>query len=497
MNAYEARQIAAGLSFETKAFIGGKFIAAQSGGVFPTVNPGTGQQIAEVSACEAADIDAAVRVARARFESGAWSRAAPKHRKAVLLRFADLIERDSTELAVMESLDSGKALNDALNIDLPDLIETIRWHAETADKIYDSVPPVPSDIVSLITREPIGVVGAVLPWNFPLYLAGWKIAPALASGNSIILKPAEQTALTTLRLARLAAEAGIPDGVLNVVPGYGETAGQALGRHRDVDCVSFTGSTEIGRMFLKYAAESNLKRVVLECGGKSPAIVMPDVTDLPAVAEQIALGALFCQGENCSAGSRLILHKSLEKPFMEELLAAFAEWRVGDPLEETTRIGAMIDENHMARVLSYISAGQREGAALALGGERVLPESGGYFVAPTIFTGVTNSMKIGREEIFGPVLSVMTFEDTDEAIRLANDTDYGLASSIYTNNLDTAHYAAKRLRAGTVSINCFSEGDTGAPFGGFKQSGFGGREKGLAAHDQYTQIKTTWIKLKA
>jgi gamma-glutamyl-gamma-aminobutyraldehyde dehydrogenase len=484
------------LRFETRAFIDGKFVEAVSGKTFDTINPATGQVLSRVAEGDAADIDRAVTAARAAFEKGAWSKMAPRERKKVLLKFADLIEKNLTELAVMETLDCGKPISDSLNVDLPDTVETLRWHAEAIDKIYDQISPAPHDVVSMIVREPIGVVGSVLPWNFPLFVAMWKIAPALAGGNSLIIKPAEQTPLTALRLAALSAEAGIPEGVFNVVPGFGETAGQRVGRHMDIDCVSFTGSGEVGRYFLKYAAESNMKRIVLECGGKSPAIVMGDVSDLQMVADQVATGILFCQGENCSAGSRLIVHKAVKDKLLDKIALTFKGWTVGDPLKTDTKIGAMIEEQHLGKVLSYIDIGKKEGAKVALGGNRILEETGGYFVEPTVFDGVTNSMRIAREEIFGPVLSVITFTDPEEAVKIANDTSYGLASSLYTNDLNVAHKVAKALRAGTVSVNCYSEGDFAVPFGGYKESGFGGKDKSLMAHDQYTETKAIWIQLR-
>jgi gamma-glutamyl-gamma-aminobutyraldehyde dehydrogenase len=487
---------AAKLRFETRAFIDGKFTAAQSGKDFETVNPATGKVLTKVAACDSADVDLAVKAARRAFEAGTWSRMAPRERKKTLLRFADLIEKNAPELSVMETVDSGKAIGDTTAVDLPDTVETLRWHAEAVDKIYDQISPTPSDVVSMIVREPIGVVGTVLPWNFPLFVAMWKIAPALAGGNSLIVKPAEQTPLTALRLAALAAEAGIPDGVFNVLPGYGETAGQAIGRHMDIDCVSFTGSGEVGRYFLKYAAESNMKRIVLECGGKSPAIVMADVGDLQPVVEQVAAGILFCQGENCSAGSRLIVHKDVKDRLLEKIKPTFGAWTVGDPLDPGTKIGAMIDEPQLDKVLSYIDIGKKEGARLALGGNRILKETGGWFVEPTVFDGVDNAMRIAREEIFGPVLSVITFSDAEEAVAIANDTSYGLASSLYTDNINVAHKMARAIRAGTVSINCYSEGDMAVPFGGYKESGFGGKDKSLMAHDQYTQTKSIWIQLR-
>ncbi|RUW81439.1 aldehyde dehydrogenase [Mesorhizobium sp. M2A.F.Ca.ET.067.02.1.1] len=484
------------LKFETRAFIDGAYVAAKSGETFETVNPATGKLLANLAAGGAEDVDLAVKAARRSFEAGTWSGLPPRERKKVLLRFADLIEKHSAELALIETLDCGKPINDSINVDLPDSIETLRWHAEATDKIYDQVSPAPRDVVSMIVREPIGVVGGVIPWNFPLFVAMWKLAPALAGGNSLVLKPAEQTSLSLIRLAALASEAGIPDGVFNVVPGLGPTAGQAIGLHRDIDCVSFTGSGEVGRLFLKYSADSNMKRIILECGGKSPAIVMGDVRNFAPIVENVATGILFCQGENCSAGSRLIVHESIKDRLLDELKPVFQSWTVGDPLERTTRIGAMIEQEHLAKVLSYIETGRKEGARIALGGSQILAGTGGSFVEPTIFDGVSNNMKIAREEIFGPVLSVITFNDEAEAVRLANDTNYGLAASLYTDDLNTAHRVAKQIRAGTVSVNCYSEGDFAVPFGGYKESGFGGKDKGLAAHDQYTETKAVWIQLR-
>ncbi len=420
---------------------------------------------------------------------------APRQRKKVLLRFADLIEKNTEELAVMESVDSGKTIADAVGFDVPETVETLRWHAEALDKLYDQVAPTADNIVAMVVREPIGVVGLVLPWNFPLYVTMWKLAPALAGGNSVIIKPSELTSLTTLRLAKLAAEAGLPEGVLSVVPGFGETAGQALGRHADVDCLSFTGSGEVGRYFLQYSAETNLKRVVLELGGKSPAVVLDDVRDLKAVAEQVAIGCLFHQGQNCSAGSRLIVQQGVKNALLDELVSVFKSWTVGDPLDPASRLGALVEEKHMNRILSYIDTGKKEGARLILGGGQVLQSSGGFFLEPTIFDEVTNSMTIAREEIFGPVLSIIACTDTQDAIRKANETNYGLAASLYTDSVDNAHQVAKSLRAGQVSVNCFSEGDQTVPFGGYKQSGFGGRDKGLQAHEQYLETKAIWMQL--
>lgn len=490
-------ELAKALEFRTQAFINGKFVDAVSGKTFATLNPATGQEIAQIAECDAQDVDIAVAAAKAAFEDGRWSQQTPKERKRALQRLAALVETHSQELALIESLDNGKPVDDAIAADLPDAVETLKWHAEAIDKLYDQVSPTAGDIVSMVVREPIGVVAAVIPWNFPLAILAMKVGPVLAGGNSIVVKPAEQTSLSALRFAALVKEAGIPDGVFNVVPGFGVTAGQALGRHMDVDCLSFTGSTEVGRYFLKYSAESNIKKVILELGGKSPVIVMPDVTDLQSVVEQIAIGILFSQGENCSAGSRLLVHADIKERLLAAVIEHFKTWTVGDPLVEGTRIGALIEEGHMQRILGYIDTGIKEGGRVVLGGKQVRAETGGYYVEPTIFDDVNNAMTIAREEIFGPVLSVITFNTVEEAIKIANDTPYGLAASLYTNDLNIAHKVSRAIRAGTVSVNCFSEGDQSVPFGGFKQSGFGGREKSFLAHDQYSEVKTIWIQLQS
>ena len=483
------------LKFRTQAFIDGKFVKAQSGKTFTTENPATGQPLAQIAACDAPDVDRAVKAARKAFESGAWSRQKPADRKKVLLKFADLLETHAGELALLDTLEAGKPIGDCATMDIPDTIYCIRWHAEAIDKIYDRVSPTGPENLALILREPVGVVGCVVPWNFPAQMVAWKIGPALAAGNSVVLKPAELTSLSAIRMAELAAEAGLPAGVFNVVPGYGETAGQAIGRHMDVDMVAFTGSTEVGRYFLKYAAESNLKRIILECGGKSPQVVFADAPDLDVVAANAVSAAFWNMGENCSCGSRLIVHKTIKDELVAKLSKLAKTWKVGDPLDPQNRLGAMIEKPHLEKVLGYIEAGKGEGAKLVLGGKRILEKSGGYFVEVTIFDEVSNRMKIAREEIFGPVLSVIPFSTEEEAIAMANDTNYGLAASLYTRDLNTAHRAARAIRAGTVSVNCFSEGDITTPFGGFKESGFGGRDKSLWAHEQYTELKTIWMQL--
>ncbi|TWT79142.1 Aldehyde dehydrogenase PuuC [Planctomycetes bacterium CA13] len=496
LTADSIQAIAGGLTYRTEAFIGGQFVGSASGEVFATENPATGQRLAQIAACDQEDVDRAVASARAAFESGVWASQSPSDRKATLLKFADLIEGNATELAVLDALEAGKPITDCLEIDIPETIGCIRWHAEAVDKLYDQVSPTGPEHLGLIVREPIGVVGAVVPWNFPALMAVWKLGPALASGNSVLLKPAEQTSLSALRLAELAAEAGLPDGVLNVVPGFGETAGAAIGRHMDVDMVAFTGSTEVGRYFLQYAAESNLKRITLECGGKSPQVVMADVADLDSVAENAVNAAFWNMGENCSCGSRLIVHRDVRDALLEKIVAQTRAWTVGDPLDPATKIGSMIERPHMEKVLSHIRAGQSEGAKVVLGGNQTCQDSGGYFVEATIFDDVNNDMSIAREEIFGPVLSTITFDDVDDAIRIANDTSYGLAASLYTDNVHTAHRVARQLKAGNVSVNCYSEGDMSTPFGGYKESGFGGRDNGIHAHDQYTETKTIWMQLR-
>lgn len=488
------RARAAGLSLRNRAFIGGAFVDAASGATFECISPITGQVLTRIAAGDAEDVDRAVRAARAAFESGRWSRMAPRQRKKVLRRFADLIAGNADELALLETLDMGKPITDSRRVDVPAAANCIAWYAEAVDKVYDQVAPTDPNVVAMILREPLGVIGAVIPWNFPLLMAAWKLGPALATGNSVVVKPAEQSSLSALRLAELAIEAGLPEGVLNVVPGFGETAGQAIGRHHDVDMVAFTGSTEIGKRFLCYSGESNMKRVALECGGKSPHIVLADCPDLDLAARSAALGVFYNQGEVCSAGSRLLVHASIKDAFLEKVIAWGRTLQPGDPLDPATRLGALVDRAQMDRVLGYIEDGKTEGAALRLGGERARAETGGFYVTPTVFDGVRNGMRIAQEEIFGPVLATITFQDEDEAIRIANDSRYGLAAAIWTRDIDKAHKAARALRAGSVWINCYEGGDITTPFGGFKQSGFG-RDKSLHALDKFTDLKTVWIEL--
>ncbi|GAD57181.1 aldehyde dehydrogenase [Limimaricola cinnabarinus LL-001] len=485
MTTEEYKAIAAALTLPTQAFVDGGFRPAKSGSTFDSLNPATGAVLARVTACGAEDVDFAVEKARESFEDGRWSRLHPGDRKEVLIRLAKLLKRNARELAVMESLDSGKTIYDCETVDVPETIHCLTWHAELIDKIYDQVAPASDDHLAMVVREPVGVVGLVLPWNFPLLMLAWKIGPALAAGCSVIVKPAEETSLTALRLAELAMEAGLPAGVLNVLPGSGPEVGEPLGRHMDVDALSFTGSTETGRRFLRYAAESNLKEVTLEMGGKNPAVVLDDAENLDRVAAHVVNGAFWNMGENCSAASRLIVEKGVKDALLERIAAHVREWPMGDPLDPANRVGALVSTAHFDKVASYLE----KGARILIGGR-----AEGGFVEPTVIE-VARDAPQAREEIFGPVLSVLTVDGFDEAIALANDTEYGLAASIFTANVKRAIRGARTIRAGTVTVNSFGEGDISTPFGGFKSSGFGGRDNGIHAHDQYTQIKTIWIDL--
>ncbi|PZP21641.1 aldehyde dehydrogenase [Pseudomonas kuykendallii] len=487
-------QRAKALHIEGRAFVHGAYRNAASGETFECVSPVDGRLLARVSSCDKADAEAAVADARAVFESGVWSRLAPARRKAIMIRFADLIEANGEELALLETLDMGKPISDSMAVDIPAAARALRWSGEAIDKIYDEVAATAHDELGLVTREPVGVVAAIVPWNFPLLMSSWKLGPALATGNSVILKPSEKSPLTAIRIAALAIEAGIPAGVLNVLPGHGHTVGRALALHMDVDTLVFTGSTRIAKQLMVYAGESNMKRVWLEAGGKSPNIVFADAPDLKAAAEAAASAIAFNQGEVCTAGSRLLVERSIKDQFLPLVIEALKAWKPGNPLDPATSVGALVDTTQMNNVLSYIQAGHDDGAKLVAGGKRVLEETGGTYVEPTIFDGVDNAMRIAKEEIFGPVLSVIAFDDVEEAIAIANDTVYGLAAAVWTSNLSKAHLTAKALRAGSVWVNQYDGGDMTAPFGGFKQSG-NGRDKSLHAFDKYTELKSTWIKL--
>lgn len=485
LTAEEYRAIADDLSPATTAFIDGGYRPAISGKTFDGVNPATGDVIAKVAACGAEDVDLAVIKAREAFEDGRWSGLPPAARKDVLIRLAKLMTRNARELAVLESIDSGKTIYDCETVDIPEAINCIKWHAEAIDKIYDSVSPASSDHMALVVWEPVGVVGLILPWNFPLLMLAWKIGPALASGCSVIVKPAEETSLTALRVAELAMEAGVPRAVLNVVPGLGPDVGAPIGRHMDIDMVSFTGSTQTGMKFLGYAADSNAKEVVLEMGGKNPCIVMDDAENIDRVAQHVVTGAFWNMGQNCSAISRLIVHQDVKDTLLERIAQHLKHWPIGDPLDPANRQGALVSSDHMAKVCGYLDEVQNP----FVGGT-----SNGPFVEPTIVE-TSRDNPLARDEIFGPVLAVTTVGSFDEAIDVANDTTYGLCASIFTSNAKRAMRGARRLRAGTVTVNSFGEGDISTPFGGMKQSGFGGRDNGLHAHDQYTQIKTIWLDL--
>ena len=459
-----------------------------------TINPATGDVLAIVAACGAEDVDAAVIVAQQAFDSGKWSRLHPNERKEIIIKLASLIEENQHELAVLESLESGKPISECQMTDLPETVSTLKWHAEAADKIYDQISPANESGIGLIVREPMGVVGAVLPWNFPLMMLAWKIGPALATGNSVIVKPAEQTSLTTLRVAELALEAGVPAGVLNVLPGLGPDVGEPMGRHHGIGAISFTGSTEVGRLFVEFSAKSNLKKIILECGGKNPAVVLSDAKNLDNIAKHVAFSALWNMGQNCTANARLIVHKDLKKPLVEKVLKEFDHWKTGDPLDPSNQLSAIISPEQYAKILNYIDIAAKEGADLIYGG-KAIQSGNGMFIEPTIFDNVTPDMTIATDEIFGPVLGIMSVDSDAAAIALANDTSYGLQTSLFTSNVTNAHRFARALQAGTVSVNCYGEGDITTPFGGYKLSGFGGRDNGFSAHDQYTETKTIWIDL--
>ena len=480
----------------TQAFIEGRYVDAATGETFDCVNPANGRSLAAVASCGAPDVEAAVASARRAFDDGRWSRTPPAHRKKVLRRLAELLREHREELALTETLDMGKPIADSLAVDIPGAARCIEWYAEAVDKVYDEVAPTGHNTLATITREPVGVVGAIVPWNFPLLMASWKLGPALATGNSVVLKPSEKSPLTALRVAELAVEAGLPPGVLNVVPGFGHTAGEALALHMDVDCIAFTGSTRIGKRMLEYSGRSNMKRVWLECGGKSPNIVFADVSDVDRAAAAAASGIFFNQGEMCSAASRLVVHEDVREAMLDRIIAIGRDMAPGDPLDPDTRLGALVDRGQLETVTGYIEAGRGEGATLRLGGGRVREETGGFFVEPTVFDGVRTDMRIAQEEIFGPVLSVIAFRDEQEALRIANDVMYGLVSAVWTRDISTAHRMARAIRAGTVYVNCYDADDITVPFGGFKQSG-NGRDKSLHALDKYTELKTTWIDLSA
>ncbi|MFC4159443.1 aldehyde dehydrogenase [Chitinimonas lacunae] len=484
---------AAALAIEGRAFIDGSYRDSASGRQFDCISPIDGRRLTAIADCAAADVDAAVAAARRSFEAREWAGLKPRERKKTLLRFAALIRQHAEELALLETLDAGKPIGDTTSVDIPGAAYCVEWYAEAIDKVGGEVVPADPHLVGLVTREPVGVVACVVPWNFPLLMAAWKFAPALAAGNSVVLKPSEKSPLTAIRVAALALEAGVPPGVFNVVPGGGE-AGKLLALHMDVDCLAFTGSTAVGKQIMQYAGQSNLKRVWLELGGKSPNIVLPDCPDFDRAARSAAGAIFYNMGEMCTAGSRLLVHRDIKEMFLDKVLEQAAQWKPGHPLDPNTAMGAIVDQIQLDRVLGYIEAGRAE-SRLLCGGTRTLSDSGGFYIEPTVFDARPEH-RIAREEIFGPVLSVIGFDDLDQAIGLANDSEYGLAAAVWTQNLTTAHEVSRRLRAGTVWVNCYDEGgDMNFPFGGYKQSG-NGRDKSLHALEKYTELKSTLLRLR-
>jgi acyl-CoA reductase-like NAD-dependent aldehyde dehydrogenase len=485
---------AAAVSYDGRAFIGGQRVPSVDGETFGCVSPIDGRTLTLVARGRQPDVDAAVASARRAFADGRWSKQAPAARKQVLVRFAEKIHAAREELALLETLDMGKPIQYSLSVDVALAVRCIGWYGEAIDKVYDEIAPTPHNALALITREPMGVIGAIVPWNYPMIMAAWKLGPALAAGNSVVLKPSEKSPLTALRLAELAIDAGLPPGVFNVVPGYGHEAGEALALHMDVDAIGFTGSTRVGRKMLEYASRSNLKRVYNELGGKSAFVVFPDFDDLERAAKTVAGSMFFNQGESCNAPSRVFVHDSIADEFVKIVADTAPAHQPADPLDAKTEMGALVDDTQLKTVLGYIDAGRNEGAKLVAGGQQARAETGGFYVQPTVFDGVANGMKIAREEIFGPVLSVIRFKTEDEAIAMANDSAYGLQASVWSSNLNRAHRVARALRAGTVQVNQYDEDDITVPFGGYKQSG-NGRDKSLHAFDKYTELKTTWIRI--
>jgi gamma-glutamyl-gamma-aminobutyraldehyde dehydrogenase len=479
------------IDFRTECWIDGQFVCSKSGETFENFNPATGKKLCDVARGNGHDVNAAVKAARAAFEDGRWSRKTPGERKEVLLNLANLIRENITEMALLDTLDMGKPISETINVDAPGAAFFFQWHAEAVDKIYDEIAPTGGRDIAMIRRTPLGVIGAVVPWNFPLDMATWKLAPALATGNSVVLKPAEQSPLSALRLAELAKEAGLPDGVLNVVPGFGEDAGQALGRHMDVDCLVFTGSTAVGKLFQRYAGESNMKQVWLETGGKSPNIIFPDA-DLEKAADMAAFGIFFNQGEVCSANSRLLVHSSIKDEMIEKLKERAEQIKQGDPLDPATKMGAMVDNNHASKVEAFLNVGKGE-ANLITGGSRFAIGDSDAFIQPTIFADVPKDSTIARDEIFGPVLAIQTFETENEAVEMANNSLYGLAASVWTADLTRAMDFSDKLHVGTVSVNTVDALSAMTPFGGMKQSGFG-RDLSIHSFDKYTALKTIWVK---
>ena len=491
MSAEKYKLIADKLKFEGKAYINGKYVDAINGEKFETINPATNETLCFVAKCNNKDVDLAVKVSRNAFESGIWSRSTPEHRKEVLIKFAKLLSEQGEENSVLESVDTGKLITDCINEVANDAPMHFQWYGELIDKVFGKVGPTDPSITSLIVKEPIGVVAGIVPWNFPLMMAVWKMAPALAAGCSVIIKPAEDTPLTAIKVAKTASEAGIPDGVLNVLPGYGDV-GEALGRHNDVDAVSFTGSTEVGGYFMKYSGESNLKTVGLEMGGKSPFIVLDDAKITDDLIDNAINSAFWNGGQNCSANMRQIIHSKIKDEFLDKVSKRVESLKVGDPLNLENNMGSMISKVHLQKVDSYIQKGIDEGARVLLGGVSN-PNQKGFFAKPTLFDDVKENMTIAQDEIFGPVLGIITVKNEDEALKIAKNSKYGLHASVFTQDINKAFHLAKSLPCGTVSVNTFSEGDIKTPFGGYKQSGSLSRDQGTEALNQYLQTKTIWV----
>ena len=488
----EWEKLSSNLNFNNEAFIDGKFVKAQSEKTFDCFNPSNGKLLTKVSSCDETDVDRAVKSCRKAFDNGHWSRMSPSERKKILLKLSDLILKNHNELALLDSMDMGKTVSDAFTYDIPGAADLLSWNAEAIDKIMDEIAPTEKNNLAMIRRVPLGVVGAVVPWNYPLDMAMWKCAPALATGNSIILKPAEQSPLSALRFAELAAEAGLPDGVLNVVPGYGETAGKAIGMHNDIDCVSFTGSTEVGKYFFEYSAKSNMKLIWTECGGKSPNIIFEKSKKLDLAAQLTANGGFFNQGEVCSANSRVLVHENILNEFIDLLKKEASNWVTGDPFDPNSNIGCLVSEDHAVKVKNFINNAKNE-TELLFEGKIESSENVGTFVAPTIFKDDTGKKEISTDEVFGPVLSIIPFSSDEEAIKIAHDSKYALAASIWTDDLSQAHDISDKLHVGTVSVNTVDAFSTMTPFGGFKQSGTG-NDLSIHAFDKYTGLKTVWIK---
>jgi len=483
------------LEYPSDLFINGRYQKSISESFFDNISPIDGKILNKVSFAQQEDIELAVSKAREVFEKGYWSNLPPGQRKKILLKFAELLERDRLQLSLLDTMDMGKTISDTYNSDLPTSIDNIEWYAEIIDKLFDDITPSSKEYMGLITKEPIGVVAAIVPWNYPLWMAIWKIAPALITGNSVILKPAEQSPMSAIKIGALLSEAGVPDGVFSVLPGDGPVTGKSLCLHNDVDCVAFTGSGEVGKLVLQYSGQSNMKRVQLECGGKSPNIIFADCHDLNAAAEASAYAIFGNQGEVCSAGSRLIVQKEIANDFVDKVVKISKKMQPADPLDPNSFAGAIVNTEQLEKINKYVNIGKEEGAEVEVGGNITMKETGGCYFEPTIFKNVNNSMKIAQEEIFGPVLTVLTFEKFNEAITIANDTEYGLAAGVWTKDINKAIKASREIRAGTVYINNYEESvDSTIPLGGYKQSGIG-RDNGYQALENYLQIKSTWIKI--